>query len=101
VRIATDGADALAQFGATKPDAIVLDLMMPVMDGWTFLKACRQDPRHASIPVLVLAASHDLAATAPTLGAWACLAKAFDLDVLVAVVERLVEPGDVAPRVGR
>jgi len=44
-----------------------------------------------SIPVLVLSASHDLPAIAPQLGARACLCKPFDLDILLAVVERLVE----------
>jgi CheY-like chemotaxis protein len=97
---ATDGADALAKVDTMRPDAIVLDLMMPVMDGRTFLAACRRLPRCADIPVLVVSASHDLGAKAQELGARACLAKPFDLDVLLAVVDRLVHAEAVSPRVG-
>jgi len=89
---ATDGADALAKLLARHPDAIVLDLMMPVMDGRAFLAASREAEKSgSSTPVVVLSASHDLPAIAPQLGARACLCKPFDLDVLLAVVERLVE----------
>jgi two-component system response regulator MprA len=89
---ATDGADALAKLLARHPDAIVLDLMMPVMDGRAFLAAAREaEMGGRSTPVLVLSASHDLPAIAPQLGVRACLCKPFDLDILLAVVERLVE----------
>jgi CheY-like chemotaxis protein len=97
---AVHGADALAKLASGRPDAVVLDLMMPVMDGRAFLSACHRDPRLAQIPVLVVSASHDLAASAPELGARACLAKPFDLDVLLAIVDRLVHAEAVSPRVG-
>jgi CheY-like chemotaxis protein len=98
---ATHGADALVKLAARRPDAIVLDLMMPVMDGRSFLTACRSDPRCADIPILVVSASHDLTATAPELGVRACLAKPFDLDVLLAVVYRLVHAEAGSPRIGQ
>ena len=97
---ATNGADALAKLVTVRPDAIVLDLMMPVMDGWAFLSARREHPEYSRIPVLVVSASHDLTATAPQLGVRACLAKPFNLDVLLAVVERLIRADGTAPRVG-
>ena len=95
---ATNGAEALAKMDGAMPDAIVLDLMMPVMDGRTFLQHCHADPRYAGMPVLVLSASHNLTELAPELGARACMAKPFDVDVLLAVVDRLVAPIDDAPR---
>ena len=97
---AINGADALAKLATLQPDAIVLDLMMPVMDGRAFLAARRQDPRQAAIPVLVLSAAHDLGTVAPELGARACMAKPFDLDVLLAVIERLVRSDEAGPPVG-
>jgi two-component system, OmpR family, response regulator MprA len=100
VRTARDGADALEKVARDRPDAIILDLMMPVMDGRSFLSACRRDPRCADIPILVVSAAHDLGAIAPELGARACLAKPFDIDVLLAVVDRLVHAEAASPRVG-
>jgi CheY-like chemotaxis protein len=94
---AINGADALMVLAAMQPAAIVLDLMMPVMDGRAFLAARRQDPRQAAIPVLILSAAHDLGGAGPALGARACMAKPFDLEVLLAVVEHLVQSA-AAPR---
>src|SRR5438093_13537954 len=51
VDIAVDGADALACVRAARPDAILLDLMMPGMNGRQFLQALRDDPTYASVPV--------------------------------------------------
>ena len=97
---ARNGVEALTKLSSTQPDAIVLDLMMPVMDGRGFLAAYREDARHAQIPVLVLSASHNLGEIAPELGVRACLAKPFDLDVLLAAVERLAASNEAGPRVG-
>jgi CheY-like chemotaxis protein len=44
VEMADNGQQALAQVRLTQPDAIVLDLMMPVMDGWAFLEQYRTEP---------------------------------------------------------
>jgi CheY-like chemotaxis protein len=57
VSAASDGADALAQLQTgTRPCIILLDLMMPVMDGWTFCKEKDKDPALATIPVVVVSA---------------------------------------------
>jgi two-component system, chemotaxis family, chemotaxis protein CheY len=88
---ATNGAEALEYVGEHRPDLIVLDLMMPVMDGWTFVEECRRQSRCSEVPIVVTSASHDLPKTADRLrsyGVRTCLAKPFDLDGLLALVER-------------
>jgi two-component system, chemotaxis family, chemotaxis protein CheY len=91
VLMATNGREALDQVEAGPPDAIVLDLMMPVLDGWGFLEACRQRRLCEGIPVLVMSAYRRLAETAPDLKVRACIAKPFELDVLLGAVERLLQ----------
>lgn len=56
VHCAVNGHDALQQMTSCKPDLILLDLNMPVMDGPTFLKHLRSDPKDKDIPVIVLTA---------------------------------------------
>ena len=57
---ARDGQQALEFLNAGRhPDAILLDLWMPVMDGWQLRKELLSDSRFAKIPVIVLTAAHD------------------------------------------
>ena len=75
-----------------RPDVIVLDLMMPVMDGWTFAETCHALDIGEAIPILVTSASPELARAGEQLHAYgvrAAVAKPFDLDVLLAAVGRL------------
>ena len=51
---AEDGAEALAAAAAQAPDLILLDLMMPRLDGWTVIRKLKENPQTASIPVIVL-----------------------------------------------
>lgn len=91
VREARNGLEALKQVSSSRPDLIVLDLMMPVMDGWQFVEACRHEPQCGEVPIVVTSASHDLPHTAERLrelGVRTCLAKPFDVDGLLALVER-------------
>ena len=87
---AANGAEALELVREERPRAIVLDLMMPVMDGLTFLEHCRREPTCDGTPILVISARRDLPNNAASLGIDDCLAKPFDLDVLVGAVGRLV-----------
>jgi two-component system chemotaxis response regulator CheY len=98
VECAADGLQALAKVKAAVPDAIVLDLMMPVMDGWTFLEQCRRQHLCPGTPILVTSAVQKLETMAPTLQVTACLAKPFDLDDLIGTVERLLLVEATAPR---
>src|SRR5512147_531382 len=51
VDLAVDGETALERVRAARPDAILLDLMMPGMNGRQFLQALRAEPRYAHVPV--------------------------------------------------
>ena len=88
---ASNGAEALERLRDQRPDLIVLDLMMPVMDGWTFVEKCRSHADCEDVPIVVTSASHDLPLTAErlrTFGVRTCLAKPFDVEGLLALVER-------------
>lgn len=86
---AENGRDALALAARSRPDLIVLDLRMPVMDGWAFAQEYRATPRpHA--PIVVLTAARDAAQSAAEVQAEACLAKPFALADLLAVVAGLL-----------
>ncbi|MBI2418416.1 MAG: response regulator, partial [Ignavibacteriales bacterium] len=58
VLVAHDGAEALEIIGQTIPDAMILDLMMPGIDGFAVLSTIREEERTAHIPVLILTAKH-------------------------------------------
>jgi two-component system chemotaxis response regulator CheY len=85
---AMNGQDALAVCDRWRPDVIVLDLMMPVMDGWTFAKRLHE---RDDIPIVVLSAATDLARHAKTVGAKEVVGKPFDLDQLLPKVARAAE----------
>ena len=58
VRIAVNGKDALDNLhGGPKPDVIVTDLMMPVMNGFELLQVLRNDPAFGGIPIVVMSAN--------------------------------------------
>jgi two-component system chemotaxis response regulator CheY len=56
VHCAENGREALEALNGGGTDAVVLDLNMPVMDGLTFLKVAREDPRYRDLPVVVFSA---------------------------------------------
>jgi CheY-like chemotaxis protein len=84
---ASDGREALQTLhGGPRPCLIVLDLMMPEMDGFQFRRAQLEDPALAMIPV-VLCSGHPTAPhVAEQLGALACFEKPFDVQLLLSVV---------------
>ena len=91
---ARDGRAALEQAHASRPDLIVLDLMMPVMTGWQFIEAQQSDPALAAIPVVVITAGLDREVA----GAAMLLRKPFDIDLLLAAVSVLCGRGLEHPR---
>ena len=90
VDTAADGAEALAKACQQPPQAIVLDLMMPVMNGWDFLDAWQCQPTSQAVPVVVMSAGGRQEEQAP-LDVQAYLTKPFNIDRLVATVTGLVE----------
>ena len=82
-----NGRDALRVLrGGYDACLILLDLMMPIMDGWTFRVEQRRDPRLADIPVAVLTATVNPAQEAQRLGAVAAFQKPLDIRRLLDVV---------------
>src|SRR5919199_5374278 len=57
VATAENGQAGLEQLQRARPDLILLDLLMPGMDGWTFARQCRADPAGRDIPIVVLSAA--------------------------------------------
>ena len=83
VDLAVDGATALDRVHAARPDAILLDLMMPGMNGRQFLQALRDVPAYANVPVLIMTAVHGLNVNLVTLGASEVVEKPFNVDELL------------------
>jgi CheY-like chemotaxis protein len=82
---AANGREALAYLRTSgKPDVILLDLMMPVMDGWEFRRQLQADPKLAPVPVIVLSALDH--ARGANVDAAAFLKKPLDFDRLLHLV---------------
>jgi len=87
VTTAGNGAVALEQAAREPIDVVLLDMRMPVMDGWAFAQAYRQQPGpHA--PIVVLTAAQDAASRAAQIQADDYLGKPFELDDLLNIVAR-------------
>jgi CheY-like chemotaxis protein len=97
VRTAPDGALALARVAEHMPALVLLDMRMPVMNGWEFARAFRE--RHGrAAPVVVVTAAEDARARAEEIGADGWLEKPFEIDEVLDIVERWVgPPGAGAP----
>lgn len=85
---ADDGRQALEQLRRQEVCVILLDLMMPVMNGAAFRAAQLDDPRLADIPVAVLTADAGAASKAGALGVAECMTKPVDYARLLAFVAR-------------
>ncbi len=85
---ASNGAEALSLLASAAPEAILLDLWMPVMDGWAFRRA--QLLTHPQIPVIVLSAQSLSGDRLAELRADRLLGKPFDLQALYDAVETVL-----------
>jgi CheY-like chemotaxis protein len=86
VDLAANGADALVTLEASQPDLILLDMRMPVLDGWGFAAELRR--RGHQVPIVVMTAARDAARWADEIAADGFVAKPFRYDDLIGAVER-------------
>ena len=91
VESAHDGRAALLVFERTAPDLVLMDVMMPGMDGRAAYLAMRSHPHGQDIPVVLMSAAADPSRLDP--GVAAFLPKPFDLDQLLDLVSRLLGGG--------
>jgi two-component system, chemotaxis family, chemotaxis protein CheY len=97
---ARNGLEALERVESECPAVILLDLMMPVMDGVTFARVLRERNVAGNVPILVISADGN-PARAASIGARGYLAKPFDIDTLLGHVGQLAGRGSAGePRMG-
>ena len=92
VAVARNGAEALASIREAVPDGILLDMTMPIMDGWAFLRASRQDPAFARVPIIVVS-TEGQGSLDELPGVRACIPKPFDVERLLGAVKQLMGGG--------
>jgi two-component system chemotaxis response regulator CheY len=88
VRTATNGADALALVAEDRPRLVLLDMRLPVLDGWGFARGLKG--LGIALPILVMTAAQDARRWAAEIDAQGYLAKPFELTELFGAVERLL-----------
>ena len=88
VRAAANGKEAL-DIVATGPcpDVILLDVMMPVMDGWHFLSARLRHPRLVEVPIIIISAGTEAETEARKVGACQVIKKPLHVDDLIHRIE--------------
>ncbi len=84
--LASDGATALRRIKEDSPDVVLLDIMMPILDGWAVLKECAKLDPAPKIIVLSAKAGNDDITRAHNLGADEYVTKPFDPDRLIQIV---------------
>jgi DNA-binding response OmpR family regulator len=87
---ASTGEQALRAVRDQQPDLVLLDLIVPELSGWEFMRRLREDARWSHIPVLLVSSVQDLALEARLMGADGYLAKPFLVEDLLSEVSALV-----------
>lgn len=99
---ASNGEEALNHlYREQPPRVILLNLMMPVMNGWKFRKQLRQVPELAQIPLVLLSGVRDLDRKAAALGAADCFTKPYNLKAVLDAVRCHCHSDDQAGTVAR
>jgi CheY-like chemotaxis protein len=96
VEEAADGLEGLEQVRRRMPALILVDLLMPGMDGVQFIATCRAATASQGVPIILMSSDHTLRRARkelPATGVVLLVTKPFDLDELVNVVVRLVNLG--------
>ncbi len=99
-RIASDGGQGIDLFRQLRPDLVLLDIMLPVMDGWSVLRTIRQD---SQTPVIMLTAKGETNDKVQGLkqGADDYLTKPFEMKELLARVEAVLRRAGGEEETGR
>jgi two-component system chemotaxis response regulator CheY len=87
VVVAANGSEALRLLDRVKPNAMVLDLLMPVMHGWEFMESYADKTNGKPIPIVVVSVNPALPRSYTRFGVCNVVAKPFDIDQLLAAVE--------------
>ncbi|MFH1245995.1 MAG: response regulator [Candidatus Omnitrophota bacterium] len=98
VESANDASEAMEKMHLHNPDLIILDLMLPEMDGHTIHHMIKEDSKYKDIPVIMLTACAEFESMKKGMdtGAAAYLTKPFDAVVLLGIVKGLL--GEVSPK---
>jgi len=96
VLTAANGQEALAQIAKTKPDLVLVDVMMPVMGGRELVRALAADPATAHLPVVMMSAAprEILFPNGPDVPITAFLPKPFAVGQLLRLLQRLLAQGE-------
>lgn len=89
---ARDGIEALEAMRRRRPSLVLLDLMMPRMDGWECYRQMQADDRLRDVPVVVMSGDRDVKRKAKELGVPEAFGKPFDVDVVLAMIRRHLSP---------
>jgi CheY-like chemotaxis protein len=94
VRCAKNGEEALSSLHSNQnlPSLILLDLMMPVMDGTKFREEQIKNPRIAGVPVVIMSAANQIEAKSSQIGITAFLKKPLDIDCITETVKNILTP---------
>lgn len=94
--LATDGHEAMSIARQEHPDLILMDLMLPVLDGATAIRELKQDPTTSMIHIIAMSAGANLRMHADQLPADSVIGKPFDLNTLLAGVALHASPKKLA-----
>ncbi|MEV8508556.1 response regulator [Actinoplanes sp. NPDC051475] len=89
VHVAVDGAEGVRAYASVRPDFVVLDVMMPRLDGYDVLRSIRAG-EGSEVPVLLLSAAPDCATRGREIGASYYLAKPFTADEVLYLIDGVV-----------
>ncbi|OJH37596.1 response regulator [Cystobacter ferrugineus] len=92
---AANGREALDVFEGDLPQAVLLDLRMPVMSGWGLLDALKKMPRARGLPIIIIS-GYGFEWEAELVGAAGYISKPVDLDKVRMTVQRIIGPPEVA-----
>jgi CheY-like chemotaxis protein len=93
VLTAVNGRQGLVRLAENRPDLVLLDMMMPILDGPAMLKAMKAEPQFADIPVVMMSSLDPRSVDAECSGYVAFLRKPFRAAAVTDLVARLIGPG--------